>query len=1049
MITPTTRKLSHSTLRLLKLRQGRVRSLLAIILVSMAVVASAASAGYYGTAYVSTRINVAKSRSSAVKSEAPKPLTIFAVQDPVPPAPPVTTDKTGYLVGEAVNISGTGFTAGENVTIQVRHADNSAESGGSHDPFGVTALSDGTFSATWNLTRNDSAGNDFVVSAVGGSSGYGGTSKFKRIATVRTDKFDYEQGETVAIQGNGFAANETVTIHIVLLNGRPDGNGYSPFTTTSDENGQINASWPVDPTALDSILLLTARGSSSGLKAQTIFTDVVVTVIDDKGADDEPGQKDLSQLSTDNGNLPTSIGLTWNWDDTAWSGNNTGDACSLFDTDGDGFANFALCVTVSGNPAEFESTRLYSCGDTRSDRCDQPTVLISTFTSTCTATIPPNSDPFKNTASHSQANKCSGPGCITDDTVAACTVRLADFGSTTASLLNVCTYPSAEPNSAPAECVITPNSGFLTIKKTTQTNENTSTDFVFNTNPASQSSVSQFSKSISGQQSEVVVASMVSFAPTNTLSITEVVPSEWDLTGVTCTVQSNVPQSTGTFNGTNAVTGVSIQTGLETVCIFTDAAFNVTRGKIKVAKVTDPANDSQTFQFDPSYESSFSLSGGQDHTSGFLTPGSGYSVTETVPSGWDKTSATCTNGTPDNITVVAGQTTTCTFTNTKRGHLIVQKTTDPANDPTSFTISASGSGTITGGGAGSVTDATDQNYEVTPGTYSVAETVPAGWDKTGDTCQNVSVAAGQTKYCLLTNTKRGMVTVTKYTNGQLNQTMVWNFSLVGTGVNTSDSTPPTLVDFGGVKLIAGEPYRVCETSIPAGWTLEWKGDSPPRDGTPDMIIPFVPAVNNDAIDPTLMWSRVFDPNYVAPPAVYTNDTRCVNFKVAPGETLAFSINNSFPGGEPRTIGYWKNWSSCTGGNQIQVAAKNGGPAAGWYTLDNLLNNPGYTIGILHLGASDCLKAVRLLDKSEVTTGKKLASDAAYNLAAQLLAAELNLSAGAETCPAVIDAVTAAQNLLASISFNGTGSYLKKGTLYNQANALATTLDRYNNGLLCP
>ena len=71
----------------------------------------------------------------------------------------------------------------------------------------------------------------------------------------------------------------------------------------------------------------------------------------------------------------------------------------------------------------------------------------------------------------------------------------------------------------------------------------------------------------------------------------------------------------------------------------------------------------------------------------------------------------------------------------------MQKTTNPANDPTSFSISASGDGTITGGGAGSVTDATDKVYEVTPGTYSVAETVPAGWDKTGDTCQNVVVAA--------------------------------------------------------------------------------------------------------------------------------------------------------------------------------------------------------------------------------------------------------------------------------------------------------------------
>jgi len=56
-----------------------------------------------------------------------------------------------------------------------------------------------------------------------------------------------------------------------------------------------------------------------------------------------------------------------------------------------------------------------------------------------------------------------------------------------------------------------------------------------------------------------------------------------------------------------------------------------------------------------------------------------------------------------------------------------------------------------------VTDAIDKDYEVTPGTYSVAETVPTGWDKTGDTCQNVVVAAGATVTCLLTNTKRDTV----------------------------------------------------------------------------------------------------------------------------------------------------------------------------------------------------------------------------------------------------------------------------------------------------
>ena len=54
---------------------------------------------------------------------------------------------------------------------------------------------------------------------------------------------------------------------------------------------------------------------------------------------------------------------------------------------------------------------------------------------------------------------------------------------------------------------------------------------------------------------------------------------------------------------------------------------------------------------------------------------------------------------------------------------------------------------------------------------------------------------------------------------------------------------------------------------------------------------------------------------------------------------------------------------------------------------------------LHSG--DCMKAVRLLDKSTVHTGKKMASDPAFGLAAQYLAAKLNLVAGAGSCPAAV------------------------------------------------
>ena len=93
-----------------------------------------------------------------------------------------------------------------------------------------------------------------------------------------------------------------------------------------------------------------------------------ITAVDDGGPDDEPGQKDLNFLTVDYG-LPgaTSIDLNWGWDDTATSGNNTRDACALFDTDGDGFANYSFCVIVQTNGST--SKVLYSCGDMVSDKC--------------------------------------------------------------------------------------------------------------------------------------------------------------------------------------------------------------------------------------------------------------------------------------------------------------------------------------------------------------------------------------------------------------------------------------------------------------------------------------------------------------------------------------------------------------------------------------------------------------------------------------------------------------------------------------------------------
>ena len=222
--------------------------------------------------------------------------------------------------------------------------------------------------------------------------------------------------------------------------------------------------------------------------------------------------------------------------------------------------------------------------------------------------------------------------------------------------------------------------------------------------------------------------------------------------------------ATGWSEDVSNCQNISVAAGGSASCTIT----NTKLANLVIVKNTVGGDGSFDFTTTGSGISNFSLTttnGTNSKT--FSNIGSGsYSVAETAQSGWNLTGSTCDNGNnPSSITINAGQTVTCTFTNTKKGHLIVQKTTDPAGDQTVFTINATGSGTITSGGAGTVTDSTDKDYEVTPGTYSVAETVPAGWSKTGDTCQNVTVAAGETKTCLLTNTKLGKIIVKKHMVG--------------------------------------------------------------------------------------------------------------------------------------------------------------------------------------------------------------------------------------------------------------------------------------------
>src|SRR5690242_20554707 len=166
-------------------------------------------------------------------------------------------------------------------------------------------------------------------------------------------------------------------------------------------------------------------------RADTCMTDM-------QGADDVAGQKDLNEECLD-GTCTNGFVIYWNFDDTAWSCMNTGDACALFDSDADGKANFAVCATLSDGmpPAlapSISATTCYSCDDSRPDRCTGSVQIPCS--SSCTVTLA--ADPF---AGHA-ANRCNGAGCTTTDARVTCCVTPADFNVPHPVLEDVCAFAS-------------------------------------------------------------------------------------------------------------------------------------------------------------------------------------------------------------------------------------------------------------------------------------------------------------------------------------------------------------------------------------------------------------------------------------------------------------------------------------------------------------------------------------------------------------------------------------------------------------------------------
>ncbi len=212
-----------------------------------------------------------------------------------------------------------------------------------------------------------------------------------------------------------------------------------------------------------------------------------------------------------------------------------------------------------------------------------------------------------------------------------------------------------------------------------------------------------------------------------------------------------------------------------------------------------------------------------------------YTVCESLVAGWSQTfplaGASCAANTKGYSASVSGgnAVTGQDFGNVQLGSIRIQKITDPSDAGGVFPFTVSGNGTT------SIASVEGEGSTVfgnlLPGTYSITENVPTGWDFSSATCGNESlnnfanggnyvVDPGENVVCTFHDTKRSSITITKIADPADGS---FTFTLSG-GASTPDPVTFTDGEFpGGTNsytfdnIIPGSSYSISE-GVPDGWS---------------------------------------------------------------------------------------------------------------------------------------------------------------------------------------------------------------------------------------
>src|SRR2546422_768046 len=645
--------------------------------------------------------------------------------------------------------------------------------------------------------------------------------------TLRSDKLTYAPGETVTLMGEGWLPGETVGINIRESSGDPDTN----LTATADAAGAFtNNEFQTNPNRSDVGVhfLVTGSGQQSRWTAQAVFTDANRTL--DQCQDDTNNDNVKDSCVWINGSINSNIAAYHEGDSVAfriwldgWSPNST------------------HTVTIRNDFTKQTSGGVIVLGY---DYLTHPDATETATSQRCTDIPGPIGTSAQAWAS------TSGPSTppIPPDTFA-----VSSLPGLNAALAGQAVATRAAATSASKEIVLFGGTltGITAISK------------VGDPNTASDS------------QSELTITFTVSSGPDSAAACTG--PANNKNCRVNILFGGHLAKGTtdasgwGTGRGASSFPGASISMRMNAVDGDSSGAVNRSiqpaavlppaQGHIVVDKVTSPAGDPTSFSFSTTGAgyTSFSLTDAAAPNDQTLGPGA-YSVSEAIPAGWDLTGLSCVSslgtstftttappvagpGTATaSITLAANDTVTCTFTDTKRGQIVVDKVTSPSGDPTSFTFNTTG----TGYASFSLTDAAAPNGQtLSPGAYSVSEAMPAGWVLTGLSCTSslgtspftttappvagpgtatasITLAANDTVTCTFTDTKqRGHIIIAKRTIPP-GATTPFAFTTTGPGgyTNTFSLADGSSND----QTLAPGSYSVSET-VPMGWiaTLSCSG----------------------------------------------------------------------------------------------------------------------------------------------------------------------------------------------------------------------------------